>query len=219
MRTRCPCCGTTASLDVLVAHEDARAALSAVFQIDKPLGTALVRYLSLHRPATRELTMARVATLLGELLPYLHRGAVPRKGRDWPVTPAQWAQAVEQMCQARDAGKLQTPLNGHGYLFEVLAGLVDKTESMQEQAQEVALRQARVPTEHTVTVRGQAMSIGQGLAQVFGGRDPALAKLDADAKHTTGPSPAMRQKLAELRASYLSKPLVPVVPVSPDLKD
>jgi hypothetical protein len=206
MRTRCPCCGTTSSLDVLVAHEDARAALATVFGLAQPLGTAMVRYLSLHRPATRELTMARVATLVGELLPALKSGSIPRKGRDWPVTSTDWVQAIELTMAARDAGKLTLPLTGHGYLFEVLASLADKAERAQEQALE-AERRSRGQDgaiEHTVTVRGQTMSIGQGLEQVFGGKDPELAKLDNDMRNAAPMPAAQREKAQAIRAdSYL----------------
>ncbi len=85
MRTRCPCCGTTASLDVLVAHEDARAALATVFGLAQPLGVAMVRYLSLHRPATRELTMARVATLSASCCPPSRPEAFRAKGVTGPL--------------------------------------------------------------------------------------------------------------------------------------
>lgn len=204
MRTRCPCCGTTASLDVLVAHEDARAALSSVFQISQPLGTAMVRYLSLFRPATRELTMARVATIVSDLLPNLSAGSIPRKGRDWAVSPQDWCQAIDQMLIARDTSKLTLPLSGHGYLLEVLASLSDKAERVQEQAAEANLRN-RGHASNTVTVRGRAVSIGEGLEAVFGGRDPALAKLDADAKTASPMSTDVRQQLAALRAKTLAK--------------
>lgn len=204
MRTRCPCCGTTASLDVLVAHEDARAALSTVFGLAQPLGVAMVRYLSLHRPATRELTMARVATLVSELLPAIKAGSIPRKGRDWPVACADWVQAIELTMAARDAGKLTLPLTGHGYLFEVLSSLADKSERAQEQAIEAERRSRGQDSAATVTVQGQTMTIGQGLAQVFGGRDPELAKLDND-KRNAAPMPAeLREKAKEIKAdSYL----------------
>lgn len=204
MRTRCPCCGTTASLDVLVAHEDARAALTAVFGLSQSLGTAMVRYLSLHRPATRELTMARVATLVGELLPAIKAGSIPRKGRDWPVVPADWVQAIELTMQARDAGKLTLPLSSHGYLFEVLSSLADKSERAQEQAIE-AERRNRFDTKNTVTVDGEIMSIAQGIAQVFGGRDPELTKRENDRRNAVPMPDAVRQKLAELRSTIPPK--------------
>jgi len=206
MRSRCPCCGTTASLDVLVAHEDARAALAAAFQISPSLGSALVRYLALFRPATRELTMARVATLTHELLPSLQVGSIPRKGRDWPVTPDDWVQAIELTLLARDAGKLTLPLSGHGYLFEVLCSLADKAERSQEDAlQAERLSRGKAPaTAATVRVAGQTMTIGQGLAQVFGGRDPELAKLDADSSNKKGMPADFKANLAALRAGSLN---------------
>ncbi|MEG1971149.1 MAG: hypothetical protein RR101_13645, partial [Burkholderiaceae bacterium] len=67
MRTRCPSCGTTLSLDALVAHDGAREALAAVFKLSGALGSALIRYIALFRPAARELTMDRVAKLIAEL--------------------------------------------------------------------------------------------------------------------------------------------------------
>lgn len=202
MRTRCPCCGTTASLDVLVTHEDARAALAAAFQVSMPLGAALVRYLALFRPATRELAMARVATLTHELLPSLQAGSIPRKGRDWAVTADDWVLAIELTLQARDAGKLTLPLTSHGYLFEVLSSIADRAERIQEDAvQAERLARADAPaTAATVTVRGQTMTIGQGLAQVFTGRDPELAKLDADRHNKKGMPADFKANLAALRA-------------------
>ena len=221
MRSRCPCCGATSSLDVLVTHEDARAALAAAFGVSKPLGSALVRYLALFRPAIRELTMARVATLLGELQPLIDAGAIPRKGRDWPVQADDWVQAIELTLAARDAGKLTLPLTGHGYLFEVLSSIADRAERAQEEALHAErLARASAPaasvTAGTVTVRGQAMSIGQGLAQVFGGRDPALAKLDADRLSQKKGMPAdFKANLAALRAGTLVNPNQPDHPNHP----
>ncbi len=205
MRSRCPCCGTTSSLDVLVTHEDARAALAAAFQLSMPLGTAMVRYLALFRPATRELTMARVATLTHELLPSLQAGRIPRKGRDWLVQTEDWVQAIELTLQARDAGKLTLPLTGHGYLFEVLSSIADRAERAQEDAVHAErLARAAVPaTASTVQVAGKTMTIGQGLAQVFGGRDPELAKLDNDRINKKGMPEAFKANLAALRAGPL----------------
>ena len=212
MRSRCPCCGATSSLDMLVTQEDARTALAAVFKISRPLGPALVRYLALFRPIVRELTMARVATLVGELLPFVESGCIPRKGRDWPVQIADWVQAIELMLQARDAGKLALPLTSHNYLFEVLCSLADRAERVQEEAVEAARLSRGYPSAAapataatvTVTVRGQTMSIGQGLAQVFGGRDPELAKRDAESLNKKGMPAEFRQNLAALRAGTLN---------------
>lgn len=210
MRTRCPSCGASASLDVLIAHEDARDCLRTVFAIAAPLGTSLVRYLTLFRPLQRDLSMARMDTVLTGLLPYIQAGTIPRKGRDWAVSPADWCAAIEQMLLARDAGKLTLPLTGHGYLLEVLAGLADKQERVQEQAQEVTLRNRGNGTAAgSVTYRGQAMSIGEGLEVAFGGRDPALAKLDNNNLRAAPQPESIRKALADLRAKTLAQGATP----------
>jgi hypothetical protein len=211
MLTRCHACGATASLDVLVTNEDAKSALNAVFALSGPLGKSMIRYLALFRPAQRVLTHARMATLLGELQPFMAAGHIPRKGRDWPVQPADWVQAIELTLQARDTGKLTLPLSSHGYLFEVLCSLADRAERVQEEAVEATRlgrgyrAAAAAPASlATVTVRGQTMTIGQGLAQVYGGRDPELAKLDADSLNKKGMPAEFRQNLAALRAGTLN---------------
>ncbi len=83
MRTRCPSCGATLSLDALIAHDAAREALAAAFKLSGQLGSALVRYLALFRPESRELTMDRVARLVGDLLPDLQAQQISRNGQDW----------------------------------------------------------------------------------------------------------------------------------------
>lgn len=121
MKTRCPCCGTTLSLDALVAHDGARDALIAAFRMGGALGGALVRYLALHRPETRELSMDRVAKLLTELLPDVQAQRITRAGQVFDAPADAWIWAIDQALAARDAGRLKTPLKGHGYLYEVLS--------------------------------------------------------------------------------------------------
>lgn len=57
----------------------------------------------------------------------------------------------------------------------------------------------------SVTVRGQTMSMGQGQAQVFGGVDPALAKIDADRAKAVPMPESVRQANAILRADILAQ--------------
>ncbi len=121
MKTRCPCCGTTLSLDALVAHDGARDALIAAFRMGGALGGALVRYLALHRPETRELSMDRVAKLLSELLPDVQAQRITRAGQVFDAPADAWIWAIDQALAARDAGRLKLPLKGHGYLYEVLS--------------------------------------------------------------------------------------------------
>ena len=49
----------------------------------------------------------------------------------------------------------------------------------------------------------QSQVVGQGLAQVFGGRDPELAKLDNDRINKKGMPEAFKANLAALRAGPL----------------
>ncbi|PAK14347.1 hypothetical protein [Burkholderia stagnalis] len=121
MRTRCPNCGTTISLDTLIAHEAAREALSAVFKLSGSLGGAVVRYLGMFRPPQRELTMDRLARLLGELLPDLQAQRITRSGQQYDAPAEAWIWAVEQALAARDAGRLMLPLKSHGWLYEVIS--------------------------------------------------------------------------------------------------
>lgn len=114
MRTRCPSCGATLSLDALVAHEGAREALAAAFKLSGTLGAALVRYVALHRPDSRELTMERVGKLLNEVLPDIQAGRITRNGQVFEAPQEAWVWAIEQGLAARDAGRLKTPLKGHG---------------------------------------------------------------------------------------------------------
>ena len=54
MKITCPACGSINSLDSLLAHDAARAALAQAYALSAPLGVALLRYLSLFRPAQRQ---------------------------------------------------------------------------------------------------------------------------------------------------------------------
>ncbi|UCZ84432.1 hypothetical protein LGQ10_29660 [Pseudomonas sp. L5B5] len=121
MRTRCPNCGATLSLDALIAHDGAREALGVAFKLSGSLGHALVRYLGLFRPETRELTMDRVAKLLGELLPDLQSQRIERGGQVFQAPPECWIWAIDQTLAAREAGRLATPLKGHGWLYQVMS--------------------------------------------------------------------------------------------------
>ena len=121
MRARCPSCGATLSFDALIAHDAAREALTSAFKLSGQLGSALVRYLALFRPESRELTMDRVSRLVGELLPDLQAQRISRNGQIHDAPLEAWVWAIEQAIAARDAGRLTLPLKGHGWLYEVIS--------------------------------------------------------------------------------------------------
>ncbi|STZ76092.1 Uncharacterised protein [Bergeriella denitrificans] len=95
MKLRCPACGAAMSLEVLIAHDDAREALIALTGISDELTRAMLKYLTLFRPSEKDLSFARVAKLLGELLPMIRRGKsaaaekpTPRRGKHGFGRPA-----------------------------------------------------------------------------------------------------------------------------------
>ena len=122
MITRCPNCGAVASLDSLLAGEDAADLLVMVAALDAGVGKAALRYLGLFRPGKGRLTFSRSAKLLGELMPDMQRQAVSRGGVDYPAPPAAWLYGFQTALEARDTGRLKLPLKGHGWLYEVIAG-------------------------------------------------------------------------------------------------
>lgn len=140
MRLTCPACHAETTLDVLVGREADARAVSAFLARHLDIGDALVQYVALFRPPKRRLGLARMCALIEELMPDIERGAIARKGRDWPVTPQLWRTAIHQVLLNRDKGMLKLPLTGHGYLYEVLQGLSDKAEAAAERHREAELR-------------------------------------------------------------------------------
>jgi hypothetical protein len=146
MKTRCPSCGATLSLDVLVQHDAARQAMVSAFAISNDLGSAAIRYLSLHRPTNRELTMDRVARLLGDILPDIKAQRIEREGKVVDAPPEAWVWAIEQAIASRDAGRLKTPLRGHGWLYEVLTHWKPNAPSVSREPMSVNTPAARSQT-------------------------------------------------------------------------
>lgn len=136
MRITCPSCHAEASLDVLVGREADARAVSAFLARHVMLGDVMLRYIALFRPAKRRLGLARMVALIEELMPDIERGAIARKGRDWPTTPELWRAAMEQVLANNAKGTLSLPLSGHGYLHEVLQGMSDRCEAQAERATE-----------------------------------------------------------------------------------
>ena len=136
----CPACGAELDLAVLFAHEHDQRALARLAEVSIPLGARVLQYLALFTPPKQRLTAAKKIKLILQLLPDLERQAITHKGRDWAAPLSAWAQAIDQMLAARDAGRLDLPMKGHGYLHAVLAGMADKHEATAEQAREQQLR-------------------------------------------------------------------------------
>ena len=71
MNVKCPNCGAVHSLDALINDAEASSVLRAVLEMDAELGKAAIRYIGLFRPAKSQLSWARTAKLLNELMPMI----------------------------------------------------------------------------------------------------------------------------------------------------
>ena len=128
----CPNCGAELDLMTLFSHESDQRALARLAAVSIPLGARVLQYVQLFQPARQRLTARKKIKLLLELLPELERAAITHKGRDWAAPLPAWAEAIDQMLAARDAGRLELPMKGHGYLFAILAGLAERHEAAAE---------------------------------------------------------------------------------------
>lgn len=154
----CPVCGSEFDLATAFASETDRQALTRLASVSIPLGARVLQYIGLHQPAKQRLTAAKKIKLLLQLLPDLERQAIAHKGRDWAVPRTAWATAIDQMLEMRNAGRLELPLKGHGYLYAVLAGMADKHEAAAEQKHESERRNTgRAHTSDAATQVGQLL--------------------------------------------------------------
>jgi hypothetical protein len=143
MRLICPSCHAEHALEALLVREAEARAVVQLLERGLPFGALAMRYIALFRPAKRRLGLERMAALVEELLPDLQRGAIARKGRDWPMSDERWRAGLEAVLAARDKGTLTLPLTSHGYLYEVLCALADKAEARAEAETEADRRNRR----------------------------------------------------------------------------
>ena len=121
MNVKCPNCGAVHSLDALINDAEASAVLKAVLEMDAELGKAAIRYIGLFRPAKSQLSWARTAKLLNELLPMIKAQEATRDGICFPVPAEAWIHGFNETVNARDQGRLKLPLKSHGYLLEIVS--------------------------------------------------------------------------------------------------
>ena len=121
MNVKCPNCGAVHSLDSLINDAEASAVLKAVLEMDVELGKAAIRYIGLFRPAKSQLSWARIAKLLNELLPMIKAQEAARDGVCFPAPTEAWIHSFNETVNARDQGRLKLPLKSHGYLLEIVS--------------------------------------------------------------------------------------------------
>ena len=121
MICRCPNCGAANSLDSLVSDAEAAEVLKMLLELDADIGKAAIRYIGLFRPAKSQLSWARTAKLLNELLPMIKAQEASRDGVCFPAPTEAWIYGFNETVNARDQGRLKLPLKSHGYLLEIVS--------------------------------------------------------------------------------------------------
>ncbi len=121
MICRCPNCGAANSLDSLVSDAEAAEVLKMLLELDADIGKAAIRYIGLFRPAKSQLSWARTAKLLNELLPMIKAQEAARDGVCFPAPSEAWIHGFNETVNARDQGRLKLPLKSHGYLLEIVS--------------------------------------------------------------------------------------------------
>ena len=121
MNIKCPNCGAVHSLDSLINDADASAVLRAVLEMDAEMGKAAIRYVGLFRPAKSQLSWARTAKLLNELMTMIKAQEVVRDGVSSHAPAEAWLHGFNETVNARDQGRLKLPLKSHGYLLEIVS--------------------------------------------------------------------------------------------------
>ncbi|ADU99795.1 hypothetical protein [Alicycliphilus denitrificans] len=195
----CPACGAEESLDVMfqrVIDDDvARRAIHDVVIKSLPLGVLLIRYVGLHKPPKQRLRMSRLRELLVELVGDMQRNVIERHGRTWAVTNDDWRGAFEAVFAAVEKGSLQLPLQGNGYLYQVLSRKADQVEAAQEAQRESERRTAgRAHSSAAPTSVGELLAAAPAAA-------PTAAPRPAAPTPAPGMSPTVRAMRAQLERS------------------
>ena len=195
----CPSCGAEESLDVLfqrmVDDDVVRRAIHDVVTKSLPLGALLIRYVRLHKPPKQRLRMTRLRELLSELAGDMARNVIERHGRTWAVTNDDWRGAFEAVFTAVEKGSLQLPLQGNGYLYQVLSRKSDQVEAAQEAQREQDRRSTgRAHSSAAPTSVGELLAAAPAAP-------PAAAPRPAAPSPAPGMSPTVRAMRAQLERS------------------
>lgn len=202
----CGVCGAEESLDTLLLRmiddDQVRRLIADVLTASLPLGGLVVRYLRLHKPPKQKLRMSVVGKLLAELVPDIQRNTIARTGRVWAVSADSWKAALQAVFDAHDKGTLTVPLQGNGYLYQVLMRLADKDEAAAE-------KQVDVDRRGRANESG-AQSVGDVLDKLTAGHatgtmPPAVTPRPFLEPGPKRESPLVRQMKAELAAKSASK--------------
>ena len=156
----------------MIDDDTVRRLIHDVLKMSLPLGGLLVRYIRLHKPPKQQLRMTRLRDLLSELVGDMQRSTIERHGRAWAVSHDDWRTAFNAVFVAVDKGSLLPPLQGNGYLYQVLTRMCDEAEAAQE-----ALREQERRTAGRAHSSAAPTSVGQLLAAAPGAGHSSMASV------------------------------------------
>ncbi len=135
----CPVCRNPLTWDIVFAHQGVRDAMLALVD-GHPDARKLLRpmlsYITLFAPRKTALRYERIATLASELTAMVKGASIERDGAVYAAPLGYWQQGFEEVVARSHTGTLRTPLAGHGYLLEVIAGYARKTDGEAEKKRE-----------------------------------------------------------------------------------
>ena len=199
----CPVCGAEFDLAVLFKSEESRKTFERLTASCSPLRDRLAQYAALAKPPKHKLGTDKALRIIATLLPDIERGAITRNGRDWPAPLAAWAQAIDQMLERRNAGALELPMKGHGYLYAILAGMADRFEGQAEQQREQELRTG--PRAATVNGPASVADLVQAPAPAAAPRPAPAAPAPKPGKAQGTPAPGMSPTVRAMRQQIEAK--------------
>ena len=199
----CPVCGAEFDLAVLFKSEESRKTFERLTARCSPLRDRLAQYAALAKPPKHKLGTDKALRIIATLLPDIERGAITRNGRDWPAPLAAWAQAIDQMLERRNAGALELPMKGHGYLYSILQGMADKAEAAAEQQREQELRTG--PRAAIVNGPKSVADLVQAPAPHAAPRPAPAAPAPSPGKAQGTPAPGMSPTVRAMRQQIEAK--------------
>lgn len=193
IRMTCPCCGTEFPWEAGLIEGDAKRLAVVLADMEPALARAAMAYLRLFKPAKTALRLPRAIKLLQEVRELVLDGSVCRDERTSvrrPAPTSAWIAGIEQMLQQVD--RLTLPLNGHGYLRQVVFGVADALDADVERKREEALRAGDrpvAPRNATAPVEDRLTSELRFIAQMYSYGQLTEAERDqktADARERFG---------------------------------
>jgi inorganic triphosphatase YgiF len=139
----CPTCGAKAPLDAYLLDAEARRAFDLLCRrlaAHPEVVRRVPAYLALHGRPGRATAWPKVTRLIGELAELVTCAAVTWEGAARAATPELWALAMDEALDARAAGTLSVPLDGHGWLRKVAWTKAGQAEARAEAARLSAAR-------------------------------------------------------------------------------